>query len=349
MSTMINYITNTALSIVNIPRPTSDNAWLINPFTGELVFGYHGLLYESSSQIRCRLSVPKSLHMSSSKSLVLHILGFDFGEEPSKLSVINKLGQTFPVLTVDKSHFDHKWPTPIQNVLDIYLSVVAEHKLADKLGFRPKRIILVGEKSGATIALNLVQILSDIRNSLETTPILMPTMVIAISPIVNLQPVLSPSRVLLTKNSKSLGSWLTSIESYLFNTERIIYRSPEIPYDDLKQIERYQSQNLLGYFITMVTQLIDFRRQRFLEPNDQRRDNDHFWLQRSSTDVKCRLKEMMTAASHPYVSPLMSTNFDHFPDMSLYVVVNEFDPFLDDAVSLCRRWSVKVRLISNDS
>lgn len=62
-------------------------------------------------------------------------------------------------------------------------------------------------------------------------------------------------------------------------------------------------------------------------------------------DRSCdRSLTLVVLGAHPYASPLRSCNYDLFPEVALYEVVGEYDPFLDDAVALARKWRGHVQM-----
>lgn len=47
---------------------------------------------------------------------------------------------------------------------------------------------------------------------------------------------------------------------------------------------------------------------------------------------------------NPYISPLLYDDFDSLKDVNLYLIALHFDPFLDDNVSMAKKWKGKVSL-----
>ncbi|RWS22755.1 hormone-sensitive lipase-like protein [Leptotrombidium deliense] len=56
-----------------------------------------------------------------------------------------------------------------------------------------------------------------------------------------------------------------------------------------------------------------------------------------------RLTEIDEIAKHPYVSPLLYTDYDSLKEIGLTIIVGEFDPFLDDCVEMARKWKGPVK------
>ena len=47
---------------------------------------------------------------------------------------------------------------------------------------------------------------------------------------------------------------------------------------------------------------------------------------------------------NPYISPLLYDDFDSLKYVNLYLIALHFDPFLDDNVSMAKKWKGKVSL-----
>lgn len=54
-----------------------------------------------------------------------------------------------------------------------------------------------------------------------------------------------------------------------------------------------------------------------------------------------RLKEI---TSNPYISPLMYERFDRHKDTKLFMIALHFDPFLDDNVTMAKKWQGTVEM-----
>src|SRR5688572_28390309 len=70
-----------------------------------------------------------------------------------------------PIISIDYSLSpEARFPTQIQEALDVYLWLISEKKeVHDLLGFYPKKIVLVGDSAGANYLTGLALALNQIR------------------------------------------------------------------------------------------------------------------------------------------------------------------------------------------
>lgn len=163
--------------------------------------------------IRCMYMTPDPEKVSPSapphdgKSLILHVHGgaFMVGSPEMFVKILSKpcLDLNVPVLSVDFGLApDNKFPAGIQDLLDVYMWLVSGSQAVEHtLGFRPTKIVLMGESSGGNmvlelaIALKMVQELG--QNLSPKFELLMPKGLSVQYPCVVAAPIASPSGVFL--------------------------------------------------------------------------------------------------------------------------------------------------------
>jgi acetyl esterase/lipase len=108
------------------------------------------------------------------------------------------------ILSVDYRLQD-AFPGALQDVLDAYLTVTGfsfgrqtepASQAQQTLGFRPKRVLLLGDSCGGNLTMGLLCILNEIRRLWPDQAPLMPFAVCSIYPVFDLRAVCSASRML---------------------------------------------------------------------------------------------------------------------------------------------------------
>lgn len=176
---------------------------------------------QREGKVRCLYLTPKrhSLFKHDGQSLMLHLHGGAFIAGKPEMFVPIHAGPcvalNVPVLSVDYGLApDHKFPAPLQDLLDVYMWLLSgSDEVVQKLGFRPTKIILVGESSGANMGIALsfaLLMINDLGNN-----VLMPIGMSYQSPLAVAAPIASPSLALLiTDPLITTGMAAVSVAAY---------------------------------------------------------------------------------------------------------------------------------------
>ena len=150
------------------------------------------------------------------KSVILHCPGGGFvvGHPELYMLILSHYADQFsvPVVTLNYNKApDHPYPSPLQELLDLYLFLTSGHdRVVDLIGFHPERIILSGDSAGANLALSTIIALNRIRKQFECE-IRMPHSLITWYPYFSPTFVALPSYTLLSACSTTQAGTLATI------------------------------------------------------------------------------------------------------------------------------------------
>lgn len=116
--------------------------------------------------VRCLIVGPKpkrgqTATLHDGKSLVVHVHGgaFILGKPeqflPFLAPQVTRLN--VPIISIDYGLApDHRFPTPLQDVLDVYMFLTSgSEKVREMLGFHPTNIVMTGESAGGHISITM--------------------------------------------------------------------------------------------------------------------------------------------------------------------------------------------------
>ena len=66
------------------------------------------------------------------------------------------------------------------------------------------------------------------------------------------------------------------------------------------------------------------------------------WYKKS--DALDTIKQLNLRTRDPYVSPIYYQDFDGLSNVSLYLIIGQFDPLLDDSVTIAKKWGGRVNM-----
>ena len=105
----------------------------------------------------------------------------------------------------------------------------------------------------------------------------------------------------------------------------------------LMKIEPYDGMSLFSIaspFINCPTFFTD-------HDTDEKDDEPQPWYLQGKPDLREYLLSIRDVTSSPYVSPIFYSDFESLADVELNVIGLHYDPFLDDSITFCKKWSGK--------
>lgn len=285
-------------------------------------------------KIRCRLLQSK-IHQPNGK-LVLHIAGGGFvmfkpeASEGAYLQywVSHLDGTTF--LSVDYTKLV-TYPIAFQEVLDVYLWAIGLSN-ADQctpesvLGFKPSKVVLCGDSAGSHLAFSILRSLHDIQaNSPQGPRIPFPT------GFVSFYTNMSVDKI---QTSLSLSCFELALTPSVLLSIYGLLASGFVLDEDIHEIDDQTSVD----------------QSHYSQP-DFKRDNIRTWFRHGSNWFDCdpkelskRLQKISKNTSKAYLKPLTSHDIDLLAEIPLYLVIGEYDFFLDGSVNLAKAWKGSVTL-----
>lgn len=273
----------------------------------------------SAPAINCcvlRQNIPKGRVNEFDNVVLIYVMGGGFLSNSirSTNSFLPALCKKMPGLTIVSVGIslapEHKFPTQIQETLDVYLWLQQHSQsLRLALGFQPKSFLFSCDSSGAIITMSTLIILNDINNELMSQgsidqQIVMPLSVVAHVPAFHVVPAIMPSIMLSVKDLILFPTTLTQMcFSYIPNIS-------------------------LNKSIDTTVQLND-PNAWFLNPPDK---------------TKELLRRHEFLFKHPYFSPIFYDRLDELSGVQLHVLACEEDPILDSSIMMLRRWHGKTSM-----
>jgi len=215
-----------------------------------------------------------------------------------------------PILSVDyRLSPEAKHPSALQDGLDVYLWLVSGHPFVKSmLGFHPKNIILCGDSAGGYIAVALSMILSDL-NEMRTEKIIMPVGVISFYGVCSVKPTSYASQMFAFFDTfLPIGVLLSVIDAfYREDKGTILHDDSHGHFDDISKSS--------------------FRGPHSLKPP---------WYR--GPKFLTRLSQLYRLSKHPYLSLDLFKGYSNLSQVSLCIVIGEFDPLLDGNIQLAKMW-----------
>ncbi|XP_015785411.1 uncharacterized protein LOC107362790 [Tetranychus urticae] len=228
-----------------------------------------------------------------------------------------------------------RYPVQLQELLDVFLWLTnyETNDVQNTLGFIPKKIIFCGDSGGGLFLFSLSTILRDIQIIISSTPdgppIAFPSHLYP-KALVTFYPVLS-----LTFPSVQPSLVFSFLEQFL------------TPLAILNCLSLYSAGVI---FDSDCENLDSFDSSRYLQPSRWQTfyntwiSKQNIWLQCDKEVLSERINAIVNSSLSPYKSPLIKYNLDLIKDLNIYLVVGEYDPFLDTNIEFAQRWPGKIVL-----
>lgn len=280
---------------------------------------------KSSSSVSCLL-LQDSSSSQQNQSLVLHLHGGGYVSMNTRSHEIylrkwaRKI-EGVPILSVEYTlapgkEGEGEFPTALQECLDVYLFITnRNHSNRDSIcsidtiiGFQPRNIVLVGDSAGSNLSLCLLHVINEV------------------------------NRQLVERGGEVSHSNQVPLPSALF-----------LPYPHTNpSIVRMTPSRLLMAIDPVLSTGVMFSLSEGYHPESRSVSMCLPWYRQSLSFVRRRLEEMEGEDMDLFFNPLVGLTNGHsaspLKNISLFVVVGEFDPLLDEAISLVRKWPGKKRL-----
>jgi acetyl esterase/lipase len=240
-----------------------------------------------------------------------------------------------PILSIDYSLSpENRYPVALQEILDVYLflsgidgtSVTGnknketeserrqrkEKEIVSMIGFAPKNIVLCGDSAGSNLSVALMHVLKSLNE-------------------------------LLLNNCNNNDDHRLSSDGLQIPYPRSVCL--QYPYMT-PTITRFTPSRLFMAFDPILPLGAMFALSEAYHPQSKthhRRDDasrpggkqSHPWYRQP--DWSQRLRQIRDTDLGAFFNPLCGT-FDDFRDIPLFIQVGEFDPLLDEAISLAKKW-----------
>lgn len=279
-------------------------------------------------KVKCLFLQNSNFGSSPRDSLVLHLHGGGYIAIKPKCHEMylrrwaSKL-KGVPILSIDYSLSpESRYPVAIQEILDVYLFLMSgDSEVLSLIGFHPKNIVLFGDSAGSALSVSLMNVLSHLNHLLrksnnnqldEKRRIPYPKALFLPYPHAN--PTvhhLNPSRLFMAFDPVlPIGCMFSLTEAYNPTTLQTS--------DDLKDkssIEEFENKK-------------------------KGKKKSVAWYRRSGNAVEKRMREMIESHDSlgPFFNPLAG-DYQDFRGIPLFIQVGEFDPLLDDAIALAKKWT----------
>lgn len=293
---------------------------------------------QSKRVINCRVCTTKSSF--SSKKVMMYLHGgafFGLSGEILEHLYLKDWAEEIPGLTIISVNYslcpENKFPVALQEVVDFYLWLTSgTQEVIDLIDFHPEQIIISGDSSGGNLAAASLMVLNDIKeininnnNNYNQVAIKRPTAIVLFYPKIMLRMEMLPS-TLLTNFDLIINQCiqLTICESYLPLIKRGTISSAT-------ENSSIKSEKLLQ----SDTEKDGKETWTLLEKNEQPPKD---WLARPDYDV----------IRSPYLTPYAYTKFDELSDVKLSILAFDCDPFLDESITMAKKWKGNVDLKTFD-
>lgn len=250
------------------------------------------------------------------------------------------------VLSIDVSLAPEKeFPAAVQDIIDVYLTIIK----SNRLGFRPRKIFLSGDSSGAYQCMSALIVLNEIKKLSPITRFMMPKAVISLYASYTCDAVLVPSYMMCTTNLIMNPFLMTQFgEAYLVGEEGKIkqnnhkndapedYNVPSYLKFFGRQFKALISGNIVpGIFRTIA------KVSSYIVSTSGLKDPVPAPIPifaRTKEQILENVTKLYPISRHPLCSPIYYNDFESLSDITLYLVCCQFDPVLDHSVIIGRKW-----------
>ncbi|XP_015783648.1 uncharacterized protein LOC107361343 [Tetranychus urticae] len=231
------------------------------------------------------------------------------------------------VLSVDYSLMA-TYPRQFQDVLDAYLWVTSgDESVKEKIGFHPKKIVLIGDSAGSMLAIAVPLLLNVIsaKNDPSVT-ILKPAAFVSFYGTFNLTGAWASSRVMTLfdpilhyGNVLAVAGCLSGIQGRI---------------DDPKDRPKNRLMKMSSFIAEDIRLM-----KRALKP----RDIEPWYLKDGKID-SARFHQLFNILQSPYLNVPTFHDFDYLKDMPICLISSFGCIFLDDNIALARAWKGPVEV-----
>ncbi|XP_053212084.1 uncharacterized protein LOC128395648 [Panonychus citri] len=235
-----------------------------------------------------------------------------------------------------------RYPFALQEILDVFLWLTSGDDQVDKMiGFKPKRIICLGDSAGAYLLFSLCLVARDIQLISPMDIKTFPKALVAFSPILS------------SASSKIFPSFLLSyIDPFLCPSLLLhcfsLYGSGVIFDSDCIDLENvntnYQSSSKPINWSTWLTDKYTMSTSSFKNFYNTWLKKGKSWYDCDNETFEERVNQMASRITIPYISPVVSYDLETIKDLELYLISTEFDPLLDTNIELAKKWKGKLTL-----
>ena len=284
----------------------------------------------SSETLRCRIQQDTGREPDGTVVMHAHGGGFVMGSADNHESYNRSWPIAMPGVAFFSVDYDlspeAQFPGMVQQILDAYLFLHTRES-RNVIGYQPRRILLIGDSSGGLILTALTCILNDLRKKFNCDQEFnMPIAIIGIYPSFYCVPFTTPSMMLSGIHTElSFPAFLTMISAY-------------VPFMD----QNFNNVMRTGYAHDRSSRLSFIWQWLTGRAVVQEQRSDVWWNQSSEMSMK-RMQDWKLI-KHPYVSPLLYSDFESLSEVKLSVFACATDPILDQSVEICKKWRGEVSL-----
>jgi len=146
----------------------------------------------------------------------------------------------------------------------------------------------------------------------------------------------SESRFSLNALTRNISSLISSKEKELeiasLNGEQVVKK-------DNDWLEYIQTNNIYTQMVDLIQGFIG-NLKSYVTPKIKPKP----WYLADKKVLRTKLDALEAITINPYISPLFYDDFEGLKNVNLYLIALHFDPFLDDNVSMAKKWRGKVSL-----
>jgi acetyl esterase/lipase len=244
-----------------------------------------------------------------------------------------------------------KFPVALQQVLDVYLWITSDDpRVQDTFGFHPNHIIFCGDSAGGNLLTALTFALNDLRKG-GHPQVLLPKALICLYTPFNLSLLLTPANILSCCDSMiSTGIMLSCFEAYLPQVRGL--RTEQTSSTAVSRFSlgwsgfKLFDDEYTAYFVSILDKVCGTLEGWGLTlssslTGDRKKKP---WYLSQKCDLYAHLEEIENVSVNPYVSPLFYPDMESLSNTSLHLIALHFDPFLDDSVSMAKKWKGPVSM-----
>ncbi|XP_015794756.1 uncharacterized protein LOC107371243 [Tetranychus urticae] len=317
-----------------------DGSRITKPFSESVDNSFHENLSnidKEKNPVLCYLMKSKSLIPSG--DVILHAQGGGFiidarlFHESYLRDWVQKLDGAV-IVNVIYSRFV-RYPCALQEFIDVYFWLTkGGEDVIKTLGFKPRRIICLGDSAGFFLLLTMCCAVRDIQLISPSEISLYPEALMGICPFPSIGAPNVFSSFLLTYVDFFLSPSLIMHCISLYSTG-ILFDSECLDFDNNN--ENNGSETSSPPWLKEATALTFF--ENFY----------HTWIKEGKSWHDCdpdefhsRTNKIASRIPLPYISPLLSYDLDAINDLKLSLISTEFDPCLDLCIELAKQWKGKL-------
>jgi len=297
---------------IEVRIPTQNSIIIIQSPTDKIEFNdLNEIHFDQKKTIRCKYIIPNDIEIEKCTKLCLQIHGGGFFSQSCDSHEIytRKWADTIkiPILAIDYT-IKQAFPVGLQDCFDVYvwLRKAPENEIKSKLGFYPKKIVIVGDSAGGNLGFGVTIVLNDLRTEFKSQlnlSIQMPDGLVFIYPVFVPLTYFTPSKV------------YTCVDLFL-------------PLGLLLLI----SEGINGLKAGLKRASYWEVAKSFLFPSTDPRP----WFECSKEEFYEKFSILSKTILSPYLCALFYDKLDQITDVPMNLIGAEFDSFLDDTISVAK-------------